>query len=182
MQEWLVFICGTLLLAYFSGASLRHPGSHGFYRFFAWEMMLGLVLLNLDTWYDAALTWDQIVSGVLMSLSIFLVLMGYLSLNHYGEPDDSRDESHLLEFERTTALVTQGIYRHIRHPMYTSLISLDGGLYFKQMNWVSTSFALVAMIFLIAAVYAEEKENVRYFGDAYRDYMQRSKRFMPFIL
>ena len=182
MQEWLVFIFGTLLLAYFSSASLRHPRSHGFYRFFSWEMMLGLVLLNLDTWYDATLTWDQFVSGILMSLSIFFVLMGYLSLKLYGQQSERRAEAHLLEFERTTKLVTQGIYRHIRHPMYVSLIALDGGLYFKQITWTSSSFALVALLFLIAAVYAEEKEIVGYFGDAYRDYMNRSKRFLPFIL
>lgn len=182
MQEWLVFICGTLLLAYFSSASLRHPGSHGFYRFFAWEIMLVLVVLNLSTWYDAPLALDQIISGVLMSLSIFFVLMGYLSLNHYGQQDERRAEAHLLEFERTTKLVTQGIYRHIRHPMYTSLITLDGGLYFKQITWTSSSFALASLLFLIAAVYAEEKENIGYFGDAYREYMKRSKRFVPFLL
>jgi protein-S-isoprenylcysteine O-methyltransferase Ste14 len=42
--------------------------------------------------------------------------------------------------------------------------------------------ALVACGFLLAAVYAEEAENLRYFGEKYRVYMKRTKRFLPFIL
>ena len=48
MLKWLTFIAGTAVLAYFSRASFRVPKSHGFYRFFAWELILVLVASSMD--------------------------------------------------------------------------------------------------------------------------------------
>lgn len=182
MLEWLAFSAGTAFLAYVSRASLRMPKSHGFFRFFAWELMLVLIVLNLDGWYSAPLTLDQVVCGVLMGISLLLVVASYDTLRQHGKQDDARSETHLLQFERTTALVTHGIYRFIRHPMYSSLIFLDWGLFFKHMSWLSAGIALLACIFLVISALAEERENIHYFGAKYQDYMHRSKRFVPFLL
>ena len=181
MLEWIAFIAGTMVLAYISRASLRAPKSHGFYRFFAWELMLVLVVLNLDGWYDAPLALDQTVSGVLMGISLLLVVTSYSTLRQFGQQDDNRNDTPLLVFEKTTVLVTHGIYRYIRHPMYSSLIFLDWGLYFKQIAWLNAIIALTASIFLAFAAFAEEGENIRYFGAQYQDYMKRCKRFVPFL-
>jgi len=40
----IVFTLATLGIIYVSRLSLRHPRSHGFYRFFAWEAILALFL------------------------------------------------------------------------------------------------------------------------------------------
>ena len=181
MLEWIAFIAGTAVFAYISRASLRAPKSHGFYRFFAWELMLVLVVLNLDGWYDAPMTFDQNISGILMGISLLLVISSYTTLRQFGRQDDNRNDGPLLVFEKTTVLVTHGIYRYIRHPMYSSLIFLDWGLYFKQMAWLSAIIALVASIFLVFAAFAEEGENTRYFGAQYQEYMKRCKRFVPFL-
>lgn len=182
MLEWSTFIAGTAVLAYISRASLFATKSHGFYRFFAWELMLVLVVINLENWYDAPLTLDQDISGILMGISLLLVITSYTTLRQFGQQNDRRDDAPLLVFEKTTVLVTQGIYRYIRHPMYSSLIFLDWGLYFKKMSWLSASIALTASVFLVIAALAEESENTRYFGATYRDYMKRCKRFVPFLL
>ncbi|MBI5889400.1 MAG: isoprenylcysteine carboxylmethyltransferase family protein [Nitrosomonadales bacterium] len=181
MLEWLAFFTGTAFLYHVSRASLRVPKSHGFYRFFAWELMLLLIVLNMDGWYSAPLNLDQSISGVLMGISLILVISSYESLRRFGKRDDSRDDSHLLQFEKTTALVSQGIYRHIRHPMYSSLILLDWGLFFKHAAWLNGGIALAANILLVFAALAEERENIRYFGIRYREYMQRTRRFVPFL-
>jgi hypothetical protein len=64
----------TVLLAYVSRESLRNLRFHGFYRFFAWEMITALVVLNLDAWFVAPLAWHQLISWVLLLLSLFLVI------------------------------------------------------------------------------------------------------------
>jgi protein-S-isoprenylcysteine O-methyltransferase Ste14 len=182
MLEWLAFIAGTAFLSYVSRASLRTPKSHGFFRFFAWELMLVLIVLNMNGWYSAPLTLDQIVCGALMAVSLLLVIASYDTLRQHGKQDDTRNDTPLLQFEKTTALVTHGIYRFIRHPMYSSLIFLDLGLFFKRISWMSGGIALVACIFLVIATFVEEHENIRFFGSKYREYMHRSKRFVPFLL
>ncbi len=181
MLESIVFIIATIVLAYISRASLFAPKSHGFYRFFAWELMLVLVVLNLDGWYISAPTLDQTISGMLMGISLLLVIISYGTLRHFGEQDDNRNDMPLLVFEKTTVLVTRGIYRYIRHPMYSSLIFLDWGLFFKKMSWLSGTIALGACIILVIGSLAEENENTRYFGMQYREYMKRTKRFVPFL-
>jgi len=181
MLETIFFAAGTAWLLYVSKDSLRVPRSHGFYRFFAWELMLVLIVLNMNGWYDAPMTIDQIICGMLMSASLLLAVLGYQSLRLFGRQDDNRNDGPLLVFEKTTVLVTQGIFRYIRHPMYSSLILLDGGLFMKKMSWTSGGIALVAFVLLLFATLAEEMENTRYFGAQYQEYMKRSKRFVPFL-
>lgn len=182
MLEWVSFFVVTTILAYISRASLLVPESHGFFRFLAWELMLVLVVMNLDGWYDAPPSTTQTICGILMATSLMLFVSSYLSLFQFGKQDDGRNDMPLLKFEKTTVLVTQGIYRHIRHPMYTSLILLDWGLFFKQISWLSGGIALLACCLLVFAAHAEEKENLRYFGDRYRNYMNLSRRFLPYLI
>jgi len=182
MPEWTVFIVATAGLVYYSRASLRVPESHGFSRFIAWELMLILFTLNMDGWFSSPLNLSQIVSGILMIVSLFFISIGYLSLRLFGMQDKKRSDPSLMVFEKTTRLVSHGIYRYIRHPMYSSLVFLDWGLFFKQMSWLSGSIALSACLFLLLATLAEERENIRYFGTQYQEYMKRSKRFVPFLL
>ena len=61
-MKLLLFGLGSLILAYISRASLRAPRSHGFYRFFAWEAILALLLLNADLWFRDPLAWYQLVA------------------------------------------------------------------------------------------------------------------------
>ena len=182
MLEWIAFIAGTALLSYVSRTSLRSPKSHGFYRFIAWELMLLLVVYNLNGWYDAPFTWNQALSGILMGISLLLVITSYATLRRFGQPDRKRNDASLLAFEKTTVLISHGIYRYTRHPMYTSLLCLDWGLFFKQMTWLSGSAALFATFFLVLASLVEEQESIRYFGARYRDYMKSNKRYIPFLL
>jgi protein-S-isoprenylcysteine O-methyltransferase Ste14 len=87
----------------------------------------------------------------------------------------------LLAFENTSALVTQGIYRFIRHPLYCSLILLTWGIFFKDLVWHGLVLALAATLLLFATARADEKECIRFFGDPYQVYMRGTKRFIPFI-
>ena len=56
MFKLFIFAVGSAGIIYISRASLRAPRSHGFYRFFAWELILALFLLNVDVWFQAPLS------------------------------------------------------------------------------------------------------------------------------
>lgn len=182
MLETLTFTVVTLVLAFISRASLRKPGSHGFYRFIAWECMLGLLVMNMRVWYVDIDSTNQLIAGGLFFTSLLLVVFGVVLLRVSGKPDAKRDDVPMLGFEKTTMLVTSGIYRYIRHPMYSSLIFLSWGFFFKQPSVAGSALAIAASIFMIATARSEERENINYFGEAYREYMKRSRMFVPFIL
>lgn len=186
MQDIIIFISATLTLAFLSRNSLRRTGlngySHGFYRFFAWECMLALFVLNQHAQFDDYYSSRHIISNILFLLSLLLVLSGVSQLRLKGNRDRKRNEVPLLAFEKTTTLVSNGIYRYIRHPMYSSLLMFCWGLFLQQPSLSGGMFASSASVFVIMAARVEEKENLNYFGEAYREYMKRTRKFLPFIV
>ena len=85
MHEAIGFVVITLALAFVSRNSLLKPGVHGFYRFFAWECMLGLFVMNLRVWHDAPDSPRQLVAGTLFFCSLLLVLSGLVLLQWMGQ-------------------------------------------------------------------------------------------------
>jgi len=181
MLKLAIFVVVSAGFAYVSRASLPVPRSHGFYRFFAWECILALFLLTVESWFRDPFAIPQIVSWLLLIASAFLVIHGVYLLRRIGKPDDKREEAPLLGFEKTTALVVEGAYRYIRHPLYSSLLFLGWGVFFKDPSWVGMCLAAAATFFLAMTAKAEEGENIRFFGAAYRDYMGRTRMFIPFL-
>ena len=182
MLKLVIFAVVTGGLAYVSRASLRAPHSHGFYRFFAWESILALILLNVGRWFHDPFAIHQVISWLLLIASAFLVLHGVRLLRTVGKPDSRREQDvPLLWIEKTTALVTVGAFKYIRHPIYSSLLFLAWGVFFKNLSWPGGVLVLAATIFLTATAKVEEAENLRFFGVAYRDYMKQTKMFVPFL-
>lgn len=185
MLRVLIFAVVSAALVYVSRASLRVPGSHGFYRFFAWESILALIFLNFVSfrqWFDDPFSVRQLISWVLLIGCIVPGLYGVNLLRGQGKPVAERtDDAPLVWIEKTTELVTTGVFKYIRHPLYCSLLLVTWGVFFKRPSWVAGGLALCATAFLLATAKAEELENILYFGDAYREYMQHSKMFIPFV-
>jgi len=182
MWKLVTFILASVILIYISETSLRRPGSHGFYRFFAWECILLLFLLNVEKWFRDPFSWNQLIAWTLLVASLLPLAFGVRSLRTKGEPTKERpSDPSLLSFEKTTALVTTGVYTYIRHPLYSSLLLLAWGIFFKVPSLTGSLLVLVATTFLIATAMADEAECLRFFGEAYRIYMKKTKRFIPFL-
>jgi protein-S-isoprenylcysteine O-methyltransferase Ste14 len=182
MWKLCVLTIATILLIYISRASLRKPGSHGFYRFFAWECILVLLLLNVQMWFVDPFSWHQLIAWTLLFACLLPLAFGLRSLRTRGQPTEERpDDSSLLDFEKTTSLVTTGVYAYIRHPLYSSLLLLAWGIFFKAPALPGGFLAVVATTFLIATANADEQECLQFFGDDYRDYIQKTKRFIPYL-
>ncbi len=180
-----VFAVATLALAVVSRRSLRSFSSHGFYRFLAWEAILGLVLVNFrgfSAWFGDPLAPRQVASWILLAASLAVVVPGVHGLRTRGRPVKVDERAELLALERTTELVTTGVFAYIRHPLYASLLFLAWGVFFKRPGVAAGVLALTATAFLFATARVEEAEDLRYYGERYREYMARTKRFVPFLL
>lgn len=183
-MAWLqvvALLLGTLTLLALSWQALRRPKSHGFYRFFAWEAILALLVLNGPVWFVDRFALHQRLSWALLFASLLLLVAGIHQLRRMGRPDGQRTDAELFAFERTSQLVTSGIFRVIRHPLYASLLLLAWGVACKQPGGVSWSLALFASLALWLTAKRDEAECLQQFGEAYRDYMQRSKMFIPWL-
>ncbi len=182
MLKLAIFVVVSAMFAYISRASLPAPRSHGFYRFWAWECILALFLLDVEVWFRDPFSAPQLVSWLLLIVSAALVIHGVYLLRRIGQPGDTRTDAPLLAFEKTTTLVVEGLYRYIRHPMYSSLLFLAWGIFFKDVaSWAGVGLAAAATLFLTLTAKAEEGEDIRFFGPAYQDYMRQTKMFVPFL-
>jgi protein-S-isoprenylcysteine O-methyltransferase Ste14 len=176
-------MAATVVLAYISRESLRRPRSHGFYRFFAWEAILALLLNEAPIWFQNPLAWHQLISWILLIVSLVPLTLGLQALGARGHAEPhKRRETQLLAFERTTQLVSTGVYEQIRHPLYCSLLLLTWGLFFKDPSAFGGILALTATLFLILTAKMDESECLQTFGESYANYMKRTSMFIPHIL
>jgi protein-S-isoprenylcysteine O-methyltransferase Ste14 len=172
MYTYLFF--GTIFILWYSWyESIRHGRKHGYPRFFAFESILILGLLNVHDWFHDPFGLQQIISWILLAGSVFYAVYGFYHLYSRGEP--------VGDFENTTKIVSTGLYRFIRHPLYASLLFLGTGAFLKSVTWESSLFAAVNALALFITANMEEREMVERFGEEYRDYMKRTKMFVPFV-
>jgi len=181
MLSIIIIVLASLTILWWSRNSLLHPSSRGFPRFFAFEALLILVVLNAPYWFIYPLDTQQIISWLLLILSIVLVMWGVVLLRGHGGSRSTTEGSPDFEWENTEHLVTTGIYRYIRHPMYSSLLFLAWGALLKFVSPVTLILTVVATIALVLTVRAEEAENIARFGEEYRNYMKKTGRFVPFF-
>lgn len=88
--------------------------------------------------------------------------------------------SGILELSKDHALVTEGPYRYVRHPMYSAFFMLGIGLFLLSANGLIgvTHLGSIILMYLVR-VTAEEEMMLGQFGDAYRHYMNKTGRLFP---
>jgi len=174
MIEMMIFFTGSILLLWISLPSLKIPRSHGYYRFFSWEAILGMFCINVRHWFFDPFAWSQVISWILLCVSLALLISGVVRLRASGKPTDA--------LEATTHLVQTGIYRYIRHPLYASLLFLSWGIFLKQPTLLEGCLTVIAAAFLLATGRADESECMTKFGQEYSSYMKKTKMFIPFVI
>ncbi len=169
-----VIISGTVFIILFSWfLSIKYKRYHGIARFFAFESVFLLVLLNIKIWFKNPLSPLQLASWVLLLLSIYVVIDGFMLLKKKGKPD--------ANFENTSLIVKSGIYGYIRHPLYLSIFLLGTGIVLKDPGRVQLVLGVINLIAIYITARIEEKEMIAKFGEDYRVYMKETKMFIPFI-
>jgi protein-S-isoprenylcysteine O-methyltransferase Ste14 len=99
---------------------------------------------------------------------------------HRSHADLGTNWSITLEVREGHRLVTHGIYRHVRHPMYLALLLYSLGQTLVIPNWVAGPSYLVSFGFLfVLRVGPEERLMREEFGKDYESYMARTRRLVP---
>ena len=174
-MNYIALLIGTVFIILFSWfLSIKYKRYHGIARFFAFESVFILVLLNYRIWFADPFSLIQIISWVLLILSAYVVITGFLLLKRKGKPDSN--------FENTSLLVKSGIYGYIRHPLYFSIFLLGTGVMLKDPEPFQLFLGVINLIAVYITARIEEKEMIAKFGDNYRIYMKETKMFIPFIV
>lgn len=85
--------------------------------------------------------------------------------------------------KREQVIIERGAYRWVRHPSYTGGLLIYLGMGLALGNWIS--LAVVAVLVPASYLYrvlVEERALLETLGEPYRDYMGRTKRFVPMVI
>jgi len=156
-----------------AGKNLYNTESRKFYRFLAFESILVLFLLNTSYWFINPFSIAQVLSWIVLCISLWLLIYGIIMFIKVGKP-----KGHI---ENTTVLITTGCYKFVRHPLYSSLLFLSWGVYLKNPAYPGVIFIILLTVFVYRMSIIEEKENISKFGEDYQEYMKRSKMLIPFL-
>jgi len=116
-------------------------------------------------------------SPLIAGIACLAIGLGFF---HRSHADLGSNWSVTLEVREQHRLITDGIYRRIRHPMYTALLLYSIGQALVIPNWVAGQSYLIAFGILFAfRVRAEERMMIDQFGDEYVKYAARTKRLVP---
>lgn len=141
---------------------------------------LGLIpLIYIATGFPRAL--DQPFSP-LRALAGLVVFVAALVLFHATHKALGRNWSVTLAVRADHALVTGGVYRFVRHPLYTAFWMWAIAQALTLQNWVAGPAGIIGFgLLYLLRVGREEALMRETFGTAWDDYAARTPRIIPFL-
>ncbi|MBU1142426.1 MAG: isoprenylcysteine carboxylmethyltransferase family protein [Firmicutes bacterium] len=104
-------------------------------------------------------------------LGLIMIIFGWQAIYH----------GYWKHVKGTGHIVSSGIYKYIRHPQYAGLIMIAFGM---LLGWATIPtlilFPLIVYMYVRLAK-KEENDMINEFGEEYRAYMKKTKRFIPLI-
>lgn len=127
---------------------------------------------NWMMWSRAEL--PAIVRWIGVAICAIMVPMVFWTLRSLG-----KNITDTVVTRKNHTLVTTGPYRWIRHPLYTFGSLHLIGVSFMIASWIILFPALVGLLLLVRRTETEEAKLIERYGDSYREYMNRTSRFLP---
>jgi len=169
----------------FKSATIKLVGPVGFraYRLafnlfsaFSFIPILIVAYLLPDRYlYDIHLPWS-IPFFVAELLAFIALLVGFLQ----SQPFTFLGVQQLSSATNNSSkLTTTGLYRYIRHPLYTSGLALIWLIPRMTVNLLTINLALTAYILIGATL--EERKLIKEFGQVYKDYIISTPMLIPFL-
>jgi protein-S-isoprenylcysteine O-methyltransferase Ste14 len=141
--------------------------------------MLVPVVYVFSSWLDFANytlpDWLGWVGVVLFSFAIWLLWRSHRDLGRNWTPTVAK--------RYNAELITSGVYKHIRHPMYTAHLIWAIAQIMILHNWIAGySFLIVQIPFYFIRIKNEEQMMIEQFGVAYKSYIKKTSRLIPKLI
>jgi protein-S-isoprenylcysteine O-methyltransferase Ste14 len=116
----------------------------------------------------------MVIGAVCLALGLWLF--------HRSHADLGTNWSITLEVREKHQLITHGVYRRVRHPMYLALLIYSAGQALVLPNWlVGPSYGAAMVLLMGFRMGREERMMHEEFGTDYEAYIAKSKRLIPGI-
>lgn len=144
---------------------------------------LGMVLLPLVYLFTSLFSFADYDVPLWLQLFGLLSIVPMLWLFYRSHKDLGRNWSATLEIREGHHVVDSGVYKYVRHPMYSAILILVIIQALLLNNYIAGLSGLVSFGLLYTLrVKNEEKMMLSEFGDEYEQYMKKTKRIIPYII
>ena len=144
---------------------------------------LGMVILPLIYMATSLLSFANYDLPVWMQIIGLLLIVPMLWLFYRSHKDLGQNWSATLEIREGHNIVDSGVYKYIRHPMYSAILLLVIIQALLLNNYIAGLSGLISFgLLYFFRVKKEEKMMLLEFGTDYEKYMKRTKRIIPFIV
>ena len=145
-------------------------------------VFLGMMIVPLIYIFSNVLSFADYTLPVSLHMLGLLLIIPTLWLFYRSHKDLGTNWSVSLEIREGHHVVDTGVYRYVRHPMYTAIwlwCAVQALLLNNYIAGLSGLFCFGLLYFL--RVKKEERMMLQEFGQEYEYYMKRTKRIIPFI-
>lgn len=172
----LVLLIRSILLSTQCDYDQAGPSASDHFRALALMLILVVAVYDRTAWHAADHSPWWSVAGIVLCLTA--AALDVLAVNSFRR---NRNPTFITTQART--LVTEGIYRRIQHPIYTGLLLAALGLpLILRSLWGALLALLVIAPLLAVRIRGEEARLRALFGDEYRAYAARTRRFIPYVV
>jgi len=132
---------------------------------------MNIIAPFIPIWNDPIVAYIGIIFLIIGGI---IMVTSRIQLGKYGTPIVHTGEDHKL--------VTKGLYKIVRHPMYFGAIIMMLGPYIAFRSILLLIGTVITYIPLMRMrIKMEEETLIGTFGDDYKNYMKRTKKLIPFI-
>jgi len=178
------FVLATVIRTYYGRQFKRKEIVHSqtenpivFVGMALWGIALVAPLIVIFSNGLAVADYEITTSLRIIGASVFTVSLWLLWRSH---ADLATNFSPSLFIQKNHTLVSTGIYRKIRHPMYLSFLMWAIGQSMLIANWVAGPLGLLAFLLIyLFRVEREEQQLLNQFGAEYAQYQKRTGRLLP---
>jgi protein-S-isoprenylcysteine O-methyltransferase Ste14 len=146
-------------------------------------VFLGMVILPFIYIFTNLFYFANYNLPVSLQIVGFLLIVPMLWLFYRSHKDLGQNWSATLEIREGHTIVDRGVYKYIRHPMYSAILLLVIIQALLLNNYIAGLSGLIGFgLLYFFRVKKEEKMMLLEFGTDYGKYMKRTKRIIPFIV
>jgi len=150
--------------------------------FYLLLVLAGFFVIGYDFWRLQHLSFQLhilvVIGIVLICIGGFLRITSRITLKKAGFTLVNSGKLQIVGGQR---LITDGIYSHIRHPLYLGEMTRNLGLAILFSSLFGLVVMILANIFLLLRIEIEEKMLIAEFGLEYEEYRKKTKKLIPYL-
>jgi len=158
---------GTLYIFGLIPAILHYGSQHA-----EWSFLVPITEHRFNALFMAGLVF--LVVGLYLVSAARISLNGYWGLHIFDYAKDSSTNG-------KGKLITDGIYRHCRHPVYAGQLSMTIGTMMLCNNWWFALFPLGTLILCLLRAWREDNELGKRFPAEFEEYRNRTSFIIPWL-